>query len=70
VHEDGDGPILGHVLTEEYLGSARMLHVDTACGRLVLRAAASTTRALGSELRLRLDSSRVSVFDGSTEVRL
>ncbi|HWO10430.1 MAG TPA: ABC transporter ATP-binding protein [Polyangiaceae bacterium] len=70
VHEDDDGPIVGRVLTEEYLGSARMLHVDTACGRLVLRAAARTSRALGSELRLRLDSSRVSVFDGVTEVRL
>jgi ABC-type sugar transport system ATPase subunit len=70
VHEDGDGPILGRVLTEEYLGSARMVHVDTACGRLVLRDSAAAPRTRGSELRLRLDRSHISVFDGATEARL
>jgi ABC-type sugar transport system ATPase subunit len=70
VHEDGDGSIVGRVLTEEYLGSARLLHVDTPCGRLVLRAEAARSRAPGSELRLRLDSSQLSVFDGATEARL
>jgi multiple sugar transport system ATP-binding protein len=70
VHEDLDGPIIGHVLNEEYFGSARIVHVDTLCGRLVMRADATKARALGSELRLRLDASRASVFDGATEARL
>jgi multiple sugar transport system ATP-binding protein len=70
VHEDESGPITGRVLTDEYLGSARMLHVDTPCGRLVVRADAKAPRALGSELRLRMDASQVSVFDAVTEARL
>jgi multiple sugar transport system ATP-binding protein len=70
VHEDGRGPILGRVLTEEYLGSARLVHVDTPCGRLVMRSDAAAQRAPGSELRLRLDAAQASVFDGATEARL
>ena len=70
LHEDPHGAIPGRVLTEEYFGSARIVHVDTPCGRLVLRAGATAERALGSELRLRLDASQVSVFDGATEARL
>jgi multiple sugar transport system ATP-binding protein len=70
VHEDVNGPIVGRVLTEEYFGSARMVHVDAACGRLVMRVDATAARALGSEVRLRLDASQVSLFDGATEARL
>jgi ABC-type sugar transport system ATPase subunit len=70
VHEDRDGPIIGRVVTEEYFGSARLVHVDTACGRLVLRSEVTRTRALGSELRLRLDATQISVFDAATEARL
>ena len=39
-------------------------------GRLVLRADGTRAHALGSELRLRLDVARVSVFDAATEARL
>jgi multiple sugar transport system ATP-binding protein len=70
IHEDASGPIAGRVFTEEYLGNARILHVDTPCGRLAVRSDASTPSALGSELRLRLDTSHVSVFDSATEGRL
>jgi multiple sugar transport system ATP-binding protein len=70
VHEDPDGAIVGRVVTEEYLGSARIVHVDTPCGRLVVRAGAGAPRALGSELRLRVDPAQVSVFDAATEARL
>jgi multiple sugar transport system ATP-binding protein len=70
LHEDPEGTIPGRVLTEEYFGSARIVHVDTPCGRLVLRAGATAERALGSQLRLRLDATQVSVFDGATEARL
>jgi multiple sugar transport system ATP-binding protein len=70
VHEDRDGPIVGRVLTEEYFGRARIVHVDTPCGRLVLRADAKTACARGSELRLRFDAAQVSLFDAATEARL
>ena len=70
VHEDRDGPISGRVLVEEYFGSARLVHVETPCGRLVLRADASRAHALGSQLRLRLDAAQVSIFDAATEARL
>jgi ABC-type sugar transport system ATPase subunit len=70
IHEDPDGPIVGRVVTEEYLGSARLLHVDSACGRLVVRVEAAAARAPGAELRLRLDAAHVSLFDGATEERL
>jgi len=70
VHEDRDGPISGRVLIDEYCGSARLVHVDTPCGRLVLRADAARAHALGSELRLRLDATQASLFDAATEARL
>ena len=57
-------------MTEEYLGNARNVHVDAACGRLVIRDDAASPRARGAELRLRLDPSQVSIFDGATEARL
>ncbi|MDP9149028.1 MAG: TOBE domain-containing protein [Myxococcota bacterium] len=70
VHEEADGPLVGHVLTEEYLGSARHVHVQTQAGRLVMRAASGPSRARGSELRLRLDPAQISMFDAATEKRL
>lgn len=70
VHEDPIGPIVGRVLTEEYFGGSRLVHVDTPCGRLVMRTGALRTRGLGTELRLRLDPAQISIFDGATEQRL
>ena len=70
VHEDPDGSIAGQVLTEEYLGSASNVHVASELGRLVMRTDATTTRARGARVRLRLDPDQISVFDASTEQRL
>jgi ABC-type sugar transport system ATPase subunit len=70
VHEDPNGPIAGRVVTEEYLGAARIVHVDTPCGRLIVRADRGRERTLGSQVRLRLDAGEVSMFDGATEARL
>jgi multiple sugar transport system ATP-binding protein len=70
VHEDPDGPIPGSVLTEEYLGSASHVHVETDVGRLIVRATGATSRARGSAIRLRLDPGQISVFDATTEQRL
>jgi multiple sugar transport system ATP-binding protein len=70
VHEDAAGTIRGRVVTEEYLGSARNVHIDAACGRIVMRADAAAPYARGSEVRLDLDPSQISLFDGATEARL
>ena len=70
IHPDANGPIVGRVMTEEYLGNARNVHVNTGCGRLIMRTDATSERALGAELRLRLDPAQISIFDGATEARL
>jgi len=70
VHPDASGPIWGRVVTEEYLGSARNVHVEAACGRMVMRADAAAPYGLGAEVRLDLDISQISIFDGATEARL
>jgi multiple sugar transport system ATP-binding protein len=70
VHADAGGSIRGRVVTEEYLGNARNVHVEAACGRIVMRADAGEPYALGSEVQLNLDPSQISIFDGATEARL
>jgi len=70
VRPDASGPIWGRVVTDEYLGSARNVHVEAACGRMVMRADAAAPYGLGAEVRLDLDISQVSIFDGATEARL
>jgi multiple sugar transport system ATP-binding protein len=70
VHEDAGGPISGRVVTEEYLGSVRNVHVEAPFGRLVMRTDAVSRYTRGAEVRLDLDASQISVFDGATEVRL
>jgi multiple sugar transport system ATP-binding protein len=70
VHPDAEGPIVGRVVTEEYLGNARNVHVQTDCGRLIMRTDALSEQGLGAEVRLRLDPAQISIFDGATEARL
>jgi multiple sugar transport system ATP-binding protein len=70
VHEEARGPIAGSVLTEEYLGGASHIHVQTPLGRLVMRADRGFARPRGSDLRLSLDPAQISVFDATTEKRL
>lgn len=70
IHEDPQGPITGRVLTEEYLGNARIIHVESDCGRLVVREEVASTRPRGAEIRLSLDLAQISVFDSATEARL
>jgi ABC-type sugar transport system ATPase subunit len=70
VHEDPEGPIVGNVLVEEYLGNASNVHLQTDAGRLVMRSATTSQRARGSRLRLRLDPAGISMFDPITEQRL
>jgi multiple sugar transport system ATP-binding protein len=70
VHEDESGPIAGNVLTEEYLGNASNVHLDTEVGRLIMRSERGLGRGRGSNVRLRLDATQLSVFDAVTEQRL
>jgi multiple sugar transport system ATP-binding protein len=70
IHEDPHGAIAGRVVTEEYLGSACHVHVETDCGRLIMRGATRSPRGRGSELRLRFDHEQISVFDDASKERL
>jgi ABC-type sugar transport system ATPase subunit len=70
VHETSDGPVFGRVVTEEYLGSASHVHVETDVGRVIMRGSSGTARRRGAELRLRLDPAQISMFDRVTEKRL
>jgi multiple sugar transport system ATP-binding protein len=70
VHEDPAGPIVGNVVTDEYLGSASNVHLDTEIGRMIMRTDSASNFARGSTLRLSLDPVQVSLFDAATEQRL
>ena len=70
LHETPAGPIAGRVVTDEYFGNCRNLHVDTPAGRLIVRADLAGAYARGSELRLGFDPAHVVVFDAATEARL
>lgn len=70
LHEQPDGPIRGRVLTEEYLGNARIVHLETEWGRLIVRTDVAKARVVGSELRLGFDPSQVSVFDRTSDSRV
>jgi multiple sugar transport system ATP-binding protein len=70
LREDPAGPIAGRVVTDEYLGSARHVHVDTEVGRLIMRTDASGGFARGAQIRLGLAPAHVVLFDAATEARL
>jgi multiple sugar transport system ATP-binding protein len=61
VRADAGGPIAGQVILDEYLGSHRYVHVETAFGRIVMRAAAS--HRPGSNATLALDPAFTHLFE-------
>ncbi len=63
VRVDPAGAIAGRVAMDEYLGSVRMIHVDTERGRIVMRS--SEKRAAGESVRLSFDEGHVRRFDAS-----
>ena len=67
VHVDGGGEVAGRVITGEYVGSYRNLHVDSELGRLVVRCGPGETHALGTSIRLRLEPERLVVFQPSPQ---
>jgi multiple sugar transport system ATP-binding protein len=60
VRIDPDGPIPGTVVLDEYLGSARILHVRTPTGRILVRS--SEPRPVGENVRLSFDEAHVRRF--------
>jgi len=65
IHVDADGPISGRVITDEYVGSFRNLHVDSELGRVVLRSEPGSSYARGNNVKLRLEPARLVVFTPS-----
>jgi ABC-type sugar transport system ATPase subunit len=63
VHVDEDGPIAGKVITDEYVGSSRNVHVDSELGRLVLRTEPTSKFAGGASVRLRFEREHIAVFE-------
>ncbi len=61
-HMTLDGPLPGTVLLDEYLGAWRNLHVQTPCGRMVVRAPADRRHKPGDAVRLGVDASQASLF--------
>jgi len=66
-----DGPIAGRVVMDEYQGTSRCVHVDAGFPRnVVARLPAGHQCAIGSAVRLSLDSSRLRFFDSRMGQRL
>lgn len=60
VRPDAAGPIAGTVALDEYMGPFRSLHVDTGCGRLIVRSL--EPRRVGEPIRLALDPEHIRLF--------
>ena len=58
----GSGGLAGKVVLSEYLGDCRNIHLDTGCGRLVMRAANGDKGEPGQIIQLGFDADRVRIF--------
>ena len=67
---DDTSTLRGRIEVDEYLGSARCLHVDTPVGRLIARVGPDAPCARGTEVGLRLDPARLRLFDPESGRRL
>jgi ABC-type sugar transport system ATPase subunit len=67
---DPASALRGRIAVDEYLGSARCLHVDTPVGRLIARVGPDAPCARGAEVGLRLDPAHLRLFDPETGRRL
>ena len=70
VHLASEGALRGEVLVEEYMGSCRYVHVDTPCGRWVLRSEEETGSQPGEQVGIELEADGVRLFDGQSGRRL
>ena len=67
---DSASALRGRIEVDEYLGSARCLHVDTPLGRLIARVEPDEPCTRGTEVGLRLDPGHVLLFDSGSGRRL
>ncbi|MFT3786501.1 MAG: ABC transporter ATP-binding protein [Tepidisphaeraceae bacterium] len=58
-----NGPIAGTAALVEYLGSHALVHVDTADGRVCVRADAAVPAMAGDDVRLGFEVARLNLFD-------
>ena len=65
-----EGGLPASVLMDEYLGSCRNVHLQTACGRMVMRASDETAFVVGTQLRLTWPAERALIFDPASGERL
>jgi len=61
-----EGILMGEVVMNEYMGACRIVHLETTCGRLVMRGEANGSLALGERVGLGFDQHHVRFFDSST----
>ena len=69
IRPDENG-LRGKVLMDEYLGSCRNVHLQTECGRMVMRASDEMAFAAGAQIALAWAPERMLFFDPQTGVRL
>jgi multiple sugar transport system ATP-binding protein len=62
----GDGPLKGEVALVEYMGARQILTVDSAAGRLKVRAPNAVVLRQGERVGLSFDPERVVVFDADS----
>jgi multiple sugar transport system ATP-binding protein len=67
---DPASALRGRIVSDEYLGATRCLHVETAAGRLVARVAPDEPAERGAEVGLRLAREGLRFFRGETGARL
>lgn len=60
----GSGGLAGKVVLDEYLGDCRNIHLDTACGRLVMRAANGDIEERDQIIQLGFDADHLRIFAG------
>jgi multiple sugar transport system ATP-binding protein len=70
VRADGSGPIVGRVVTEEYLGITRNVHLQADFGRVIMQTEATLSRERGSEVRIGFDPEHVVLFDAESGAHL
>ena len=70
VRLSGEGALRGQVLVEEYMGSCSYVHVETSCGRWVLRSDAATGHRPGDLVGIELEADGVRLFDGQSGRRI
>ena len=65
-----EGGLPASVLMDEYLGSCRNVHLQTACGRMVMRVSDETAFVVGTQLALTWPAERALIFDPVSGERL